>query len=785
MKKRVVALALAMLGGTVRADAFEEYGARGKPRPAGQLGETACEIEVELRGALATVELRQTFSNPGPEQLAASYEFALPKGAVLVGAAFTGDLHNVPDAALAVRADTSVAIAHDGDPLGPDPAFVQFLGEEDGVPTYRAVVQPWSGDAAQLVVRYAQIAEVRAGALRVTLPGRASEPRLAPSCKGTIRATPGPGARVSEIRVDGKPAKGTRAPFTVSTVPVELAAMLEMGAQPILWTQREALGGGWNAQLATVIAPRAPHAAGPPARAGGPAVVFVLDGSRSMELVGHREVARVMRAIVRELPADATIDAVLFGRTAKRALGSLSPAAPEALDKIEAALVGTPASNGSDVPAALALARQALGPSGGAIVVITDGVLGGTDATILGKALGDETVPLAIHAVVLDPARTHSPGADALGAAIAARGGALVEVGVGGVQPLDLSRDTVDMWLRPGVFALGLDAANRDVPASLPAGGGFTRLSISRAAAPTLTGRFGVGGKVAPFRIAAAAAPAAPVAALALTTPGTLYLGASPTPAEEASVKIQLASWRESHPVADEEHAFAVLARGGKLAASRRALVEGRGRYDRAVAFADAEPQPLFAAGSHGPAPSAIARDTLERLFRDQLAPRAYACYQRALGLDPQLAGEVRFELFLGRGEVTSVSVLGAGDAAFHACLVDGGYELEPPIPDFTVNADDTTVARYALAFDVRDNRPVVVPGDADSATPIDIDRVRGGIPGVRAPVKVDTTAPLSGMEPSTLGTADPAAPPKGPKAKPTPDPEDPKWPVLHKAPKK
>jgi hypothetical protein len=38
---------------------LDEYGAGAALRPAHQLVETACEVDVELRGAVATVELHQ------------------------------------------------------------------------------------------------------------------------------------------------------------------------------------------------------------------------------------------------------------------------------------------------------------------------------------------------------------------------------------------------------------------------------------------------------------------------------------------------------------------------------------------------------------------------------------------------------------------------------------------------------------------------------------------------------------------------------------------------------
>jgi hypothetical protein len=55
-------------------------------------------------------------------------------------------------------------------------------------------------------------------------------------------------------------------------------------------------------------------------------------------------------------------------------------------------------------------------------------------------------------------------------------------------------------------------------------------------------------------------------------------------------------------------------------------------------------------------------------------------------------------------------------------------------------------VARYPLGFTVRDDHPVIVPGDADSSSPLDVDAIRGGVPERRRPIRVDASTPLGGL---------------------------------------
>ena len=113
----------------------------------------------------------------------------------------------------------------------------------------------------------------------------------------------------------------------------------------------------------------------------------------------------------------------------------------------------------------------------------------------------------------------------------------------------------------------------------------------------------------------------------------------------------------------------------------------------------------------------------------------------------------MRYKLRMGRGEVSQVELTASsGDKDFDACLIDAAYMMTPPLPDFSVNSDDQTVANYPLTFAQRQDQPVIVLGDADSESPIDIDAVEGGVPGAkpgaRGPVKPDTKTPLGGMKP-------------------------------------
>ena len=708
--------------------AFDEYGAGISQRAAEQLQEAACELDVELRGAAAVVELRQRIVNPGAAPMAASLEHELPAGAQVISLAIR---EGGAAAVTALPVDAASPAIRGGAPGldGVDPA----LGARLPGGGYRVILQPIAGGREVLVTtRYVAPAQPRGGGLRLVLPGRDGAGGAA--CKGTVRATPGPGAAVRGIRIDGVETAGGRpAPIALGARDVAIQVELAIaGAQPIAWVQTQPLADGWSASLVTVLGP-------PQVRsASSRRVVFVIDGSRSMDLVGRQHVVKLVNRIGAALPAGSEVEAILYDRRAARVFGELRPATAQNLAAIEAAVGARGAGNGSDLPAALGLARQAIdGARGPAmLILVTDGVTGDVDGPALVRALGAKPSAVDVHAIVLDPARTTSPGGAALREPVHVYGGAYVEVAA---DALDDALDALDEWLRPAWLELAL--GGHKIPSEVCAGGGFAR-AILHQGAPRLSL---TGHGDARFSIAPAAAPAAPIAALALADAGAAGAAGA---AELAGPALEHA--RAAIPFAGGGGALAVLATAGRIAKSRRDVVAGGGRYERVIALDD--PAPNLAAAAPAPAagPSAIARDTLERLFRDQLQPRAYTCYQRALGRDAKLAGTVYFQLRMGRGEVTEVTLTGIGDPQLEACLLDAAYALTPPLPDFSVNADDQTIANYPLTLQRRAEQPVIVLGDADSQSPIDVDAAPGGVPGRSRRIKPpDASTPLGGLRPS------------------------------------
>lgn len=712
MKLAVLGVLVCLISPAAADGVFDEYAVGTGTRPAERLVEAACDLDIQLRGAVATFELRQRIANRGNDALAGLLELPLPPGGRVTYFAWKQRGHL--EVALPVRADSPTVSSGSPGIVGVDPAML-FAG----VDRYSIVMQPLpAADEAMLVTRYVAVAQPGGGGLALQLPSRKAIGALT-ACNATLHVLPGPGASVQQIRVNERVVRGARATFVVDDRDVTLFAALAIpGAQPIAWSQTQPLADGHHATLLTVL--------GPVVKAAGGArrVLFVVDGSRSMDLVGRQHVTALVDRVAKALPASSEIEAIIYDRKAARVWNELRPASAANIDALTKLLATRASTNGSDIVGAFQLARTVLDGTRGetTLVLVTDGVTAELPRKALIDALGAKPTLVDIHAFVLDPASTQSPGAEVLRAPVHHYGGAFVEVAADDVPR---ALQAIDEHMRPAWLELSL--GEHAIPTEVSSGGGFTHAFVHRALPKAIAGR-GV-------KIAVRPAPTAPIASLPFV--------------DELDATELVAKARAAHPVASATTAFAVLQPAGKIAKSRREVTRGGGRYDRLVALPDPTTTSTTTTTAAPPTASAIARATLERLFREQLQPKAYACYQRALGTNSKLVGTAQFTLRMGRGEVTDVQLAGLGDAQLDACLLDAAYALAPPAPDFRVNADDQTIANYPLAFTRKEDKTVIVLGDADSTSPIDIDAIQKA--NDRAArlkkVEVDAKTPLGGMK--------------------------------------
>jgi hypothetical protein len=727
---RHVLAVLALTTHVASADSpWLEYSSAQPVQPATQLVESSCELNVELHGALAEVTVSQRLTNPGPAALAATMDFDLPSGAQLIGV--TAQRRGAKTAtAVAIPALHLTEKLAAGATLGSDPLLVLARPPRDGHERFRMIVQTLDPEQDIVIgTRWTAVAELRDGSIKLVLPGRHAD---AP-CHGLVHAAAGPGASIERIRVNHvERGPRTTATFEHAAADTELTAVLGFKrAAPVVWTQSMPLGDGWIAQAITVVTPAVKSVS---ARR----VLFVVDGSRSMELVGRHNVRRLVHEIGGALPAGAEVEAVVFDRTASRVLGSWKPATRDNITAIEEALAARPPGNGTDPEAALDLAHQVIGDARNPtmVILLTDGVLGDIKADSLTRALGGTMQQLDLHAISLVPGRMSAPAVEVLRAAVEHYGGSHFEVPTSNV---DTAIASLDQWLRPAWLELTLGTEVFATGDQLRAGTGIVSIAIVKKALKVkLTGHGD-----APIAVTAAAAPAAPLAQLALATLDLDGFAAT------AAARLRL-----RHPAVDADRRFIVLTSVGSVAAHRRAMIAGGGPVTRLVDVddpslgVDVVPSPTIQLGG-----SALDQTLIKLLLRTHLQPAAFACYQRALPTNETLAGTARFTLEIGRGELTRASVTGLGSATFDACLLDAAYKITPPLPNPDYNTDDRTIVNYPLTFSVREQKPFVIAGDADSTSPIDIDAIQGGPPtarGGRAPVKAgDTNTPLGNLRPT------------------------------------
>jgi hypothetical protein len=704
-------LGLGVSGAAAADPMLYEWNAATPRRPAEQLRLGACTIDATFHGAIGEFELRQKIANPTASELASAFEVGLVPSATLIGVA----VDRATSIGVAVNPPTE--LRDSPDVLGADPAIAISLGSR-----YRVIMKPLASEReVTLALRWTQVADIHDGALHARVLGRPDGVSCLVTTK--IEAVPGATAKAPPV-------------FTLSTDDVVIDVPLAIsGKAPIAWLASTDLGDGKVARALTMLAPALRTDTGP-RRA-----LFVIDTSRSMELVGRGNVRRLVAAVASALPQGSELEAVLFDRSAERVLNAWAPNDAKALAAIDQALAHHAAANGSDLGAAFALAHTALtapnGPRNQAIVIaITDGVFGQTSPETLAKQLGGSSESLDLYGLVLSPAAMTAPDpsdGDALRVLTSTYGGSYLAESVA-----DLDRALADLasWLRPAWQDVALAGANWTVPAELRAGTGFTVLGVMPA-----TARIALKTRGDKLLAILPAAVSAPIGALALAQASRDDVAAG---LDEDHERGRLAL---KFPAADAEHDLVVLSTIGKVAAQRRQMIAAGGPYTRILEVPDPAFDAATPAAAHASAGgSSLDRTIIKRLLNDQLQPHAYSCYARSLGRMVSLAGTATFEIEMGRGEVTRVTVGGfENNGELAGCLADAAYGIAPPMPTPGYNVDDRTIVTYALTFTMRDHKPEVAATGEAAVAP------QGPpIPGTARPrLDVDPSTPLGGVRPT------------------------------------
>jgi len=411
-----------------------------------------------------------------------------------------------------------------------------------------------------------------------------------------------------------------------------------------------------------------------------PAVLLLVDRSRSVGLPGLAAERDLARKLLEALPPATRFDALFFDRNTRRLFPMSRPATREAMSALDGEMVPDKLANGTDLTGALrdagALLRHdvsAFAPRA-LLAIITDGALPDrVDGVALRGALGGTTgVDLTVAAFVVRPKGDEPasrPSVAALRALAAPHGGVVRE----------LATDELDDGLPPALAALAAGGDLADV--RLVVGAGSHALSDKLAPGE---------GRVALIRLEA---PVAPFALAGASTGGQLRVSLRPQKIDVAAL----------------------------------AALDGRGfgtrllSTDALILLVEPVPEPTRSAEPvvKGSLDRTVVRNTLALAFM----PRARACYLNRTAATPaerDLTGRVRLAIDFTRGEVGDVVVQSStlNDAGIEACLRDGAFAIEVPR---TLRSDSPSTAVLNLVFRPRTPEKHETPEEAPLGAQIDV----------------------------------------------------------------
>lgn len=395
-------------------------------------------------------------------------------------------------------------------------------------------------------------------------------------------------------------------------------------------------------------------------------VILLLDRSRSVGQGGLSEERVFARALLEALPPSVAFNAILFGEAATPLFPIPRMPTREAIEALSSAADPNRLEKTTDLVAALARARNALGasPDGQAwIVIITDGALPAhqTAVRMLEALSGAAERRVRVLVMVVRQRGDDDVGKPALGeyAHLVERFGGLIrEVPSGSAD--EVARGAVAAMARGGDW-FGLRFDDTKLADVLPAGHGQATVFVEAGrAARQRKLRFSARGTVSSARAELA----------------TLHFDVA-----AATVK---GEWLQP-----------LLELGGS---KRRAWAGATGLVAVAVLPASpaSKPQPVDEV-VHGRLDETVLRNALSLAFM----PRARACYlsrRVATASDAHLRGRVRLELTLERGElhdaVIRKSTLNHPD--IESCLRQAAWAVDYPRPE---HRDALTVANLNLVF--------------------------------------------------------------------------------------
>jgi hypothetical protein len=751
-------LAVAAHPGPVDAAALTALGS-------GEVVEAGYQLDVDVRGLVATVEARQTLLNPGAADLEAVYTFELPAEAVVTGLTVTP--HGGPtETGVVVAAGAAITVAPDHSVVAavPDLGLLRLIAEGETATrdrpgetsSYELRLYPVSARRTiATTIRWVMPVAIDNGRLLLRLPGRGAAANLSRET-GHVRFRGVPAIRgYLDVHADGRRlaarAGAGRLPFASSrSGDLRIEATVQVaGGAPVAWADTIAVDGSRGVVALSALSPRVLRADPLADRQ----ILVIVDTSRSVDKAGLDAAARAVDALLAGAAPSATIEGVLFDRTARRAFGAWKPASARG-ELVAAIRAATPA-NGSDIVGALDAAAAALAAgqrdAPTLIVIVGDGILpAAVDAELLRQHLPASPRTVDVGAVVIVPDAAAVPDVrwSALGQLAAHFGGRALPLRPAEIDARAATLATELHEPEPltidGIEADGATIAPVDMPEVLAPGGGWVALAAYRDGKPRalrLAARRGSEAVALPAR---AADDGAAALALAAASPHAIA-GRGDADADAslvATVTTALRDARRQRGVVSPTSSLVALRRG-PTTKPRLALIAAGGPFTRVPAPAELAPghqfepfAPRSLAVRTATAGGSLPADVVKSFLNQQLVPRARGCLARALAGGRPVTGTLRVELELTRGEMMAARIApgSLSDAVLGPCVIDAAYDLAVPATAVGSEPDPIYLVRYPLRFETRGDQPITILGDADSAQPID--------PGI----KVDVEDPMGDL---------------------------------------
>ena len=806
MQRHALICALILAGlATANNVGLAGTGARRPSKPAGMTASNPHWIDISIRGLIATGVTHMTFDNSRVAGIAASHHFNLPRGAVITGFNVGVGPRNAPlraaDEFEMSNGSQSVGFAtslHGGgkQQLRPDIAVLSFVPSNVAWSSFDIALaaQP-VGSSVRLEVVWQAPLTMLADELRLTLPADTT-PVLAPPIAVSSNSD-ALGAAVVSTTLGGETVPAAKATFSataagLAAAQIELVIALRFANdQPRLVHHVQTVG-GCTAHSLNAVWPNPNDmqaiamAAITPRR-----MLLVVDGSKSMDAIGRTPVLTLIDHVVTQLATiapNAMVQALVFDRSAALVLPGWSSNNRATQHALLSALRGRVARNGSDPSTAAALAAKELqtaltiDKSPIDIVWITDGAYSPMIDNNFAPLLDAKQLPpqtLRFHTLVVNQYQASNArsstntqaGVADLTAVKNVVGGLIRHVSLGMLGDDSATSPVVTIANQVAIGAIWTDFTSNPlfstdfnksdgavVPGtaptfaqywSCPKTGRSTRIVDEH---PTPRAKLDDRLAVLPEKLLPV-----PIAALVGADAPILQLPTGPNEQSDQRLLAQQARLRSAITLASSNHVLVALDTSTPAGRQRATALRAGMPYVQLTAdqpmlmhLSNVTPVRVGVAITIAPV---LAKETLQRIFRDQLMPRTRVCYQRALARSNPAAlpqGTATYTLVMGRGEVIHAGVTGFTDAALTACLVEVGYSLDIPLPTDESNFDELIEARYPVTLLVQQDQATVVPGDAGSADAIDIERITPYQPKTTPPkIRVDAAKPLGGLAPS------------------------------------